>query len=293
MFSVLIPVQNYDVSSLVKAIISDSANSEIPVEIIVSEDGSEPSMFSKNAELHASGHIKHLVFEKERGRSANRNGLAAEASNDYLLFIDADSAIRPGFLKNYANSINKAEVLVGGTAYSKEQKTTATLLRWRYGIRREMISASERNKAPYNSLTANNLCVKKSVFLKILFDESITRYGHEDTLFGFALRDAGTSLLHIDNSVLHLGLESNGRFVEKTYTGIQTLVKLYKAGKVGVDDVRLLRFYYDWNHKGLGLLLNALGSFIGSAAKKNLLSGDPKLSALDFYKLVVLHNELK
>ena len=182
---------------------------------------------------------------------------------------------------------------MGGTAYTEEQKSPETLLRWKYGIKREMIRAEERNKSPYDSLTANNLCIGKEVFLNTCFDESITQYGHEDTLFGIALKKAGNSLLHIDNPVVHLGLESNGRFTEKTFTGVQTLAKLYATGKVSHNDVRLLRFYFNLKYKGLGLLLDVAGDFLSASAKRNLLSENPKLTSLDIYKLVVLHNELK
>jgi glycosyltransferase involved in cell wall biosynthesis len=293
MFSILIPVQNYDVSSLVDALHSDSEASGITIEIIVSEDGSEPSFVAKNAGLKNAGFIKHIVFTQERGRSANRNGLAQEAQFNHLIFIDADSGISPGFLRKYADSIDKADAIVGGTAYTIAQKSPGTLLRWKYGTEREMIHAQARNMAPYDSLTANNLCIGKEVFLKTGFDESITQYGHEDTLFGIALKKAGYSILHIDNPVIHLGLESNGRFVEKTFTGVQTLAKLYATGKVSRHDVRLLRFYFKLRSTGLVFLLELAGDFISTSAKKNLLSEKPKLTSLDIYKLVVLHKELK
>ncbi|MEM9260646.1 MAG: hypothetical protein AAGA62_13425, partial [Bacteroidota bacterium] len=53
-------------------------------------------------------------------------------------------------------------------------------------------------------------------------------YGHEDTLWGQQLAKAGVGILHIDNPVTHLGLETSGVFLEKQHRAIHNLRLLKK-----------------------------------------------------------------
>ena len=68
---------------------------------------------------------------------------------------------------------------------------------------------------------------EKLVFDKIRFNEELRQYGHEDTLMGYQLKKAGIDILHIDNGLVHEGLEINREFLNKTKLGIENLSKLY------------------------------------------------------------------
>jgi hypothetical protein len=88
--------------------------------------------------------------------------------------------------------------------------------------------------------------IEKSVFSKIRFNEELRHYGHEDTLMGYQLRKAGISILHVDNGLIHEGLESNKEFLAKTKLGIENLSKLYDMvtdRKAFSQTVRMLRLY--------------------------------------------------
>lgn len=73
-----------------------------------------------------------------------------------------------------------------------------------------------------------------AIHKKILDDhpipEVIQGYGHEDTLFSSLLEKAEIPIKHIDNPVVHLGLENNQRFLEKGAQAIQNLVLLAEKG---------------------------------------------------------------
>ena len=56
-----------------------------------------------------------------------------------------------------------------------------------------------------------NFMIEKLTFLQHQFDESITKYGHEDTLFGKALQADRIPIIHIDNPLLNKGLDTNDR----------------------------------------------------------------------------------
>jgi len=228
--SVLIPVFDYDIVELVQSM--KSAFDKIPelLEIIIGDDGSSAEYKEKYKSLE-SGVVRLISSEKNIGRAAIRNKLALEARGDHFLFIDADAKL-PGtaeaYMKNWLSVINKSMVICGGTLYhGSPPGDPDRLLRWKYGKRREERKAFERNKKPHACFSAFNVVFDKSVFSKIRFDEELKQYGHEDTLMGYQLRKAGIDILHIDNGLLHEGLESNNEFLDKTKQGIENLSKLY------------------------------------------------------------------
>ena len=58
--------------------------------------------------------------------------------------------------------------------------------------------------------------ILRETFLKHPFDETITHYGHEDTLFGLVLKKEGIKILHIDNPLMNCGLDTNLDVLLKT-----------------------------------------------------------------------------
>lgn len=107
---------------------------------------------------------------------------------------------------------------------------------FQYGHKREEKSAQTRNKTPYQAFTSFNMLIPKKVFLAIKFDESITKYGHEDTLFGIMLEKEKKEILHINNPLYHKGIENNIIFYKrhnnpsyllKNYTKEQNILPNY------------------------------------------------------------------
>lgn len=218
-------------------------------EIIIGDDGSSAEF--KNRYKTLEGECVRIIYsEKNIGRAAIRNRLALEAKGDYILFIDADTMV-PGtaeaYLRKWIPFMNRARVICGGILYrGSKPGDPDKLLRWKYGRKREQRKASERNKHPHNSFSTFNVLFDKSIFSKIRFNEELKQYGHEDTLMGYQLKKAGINILHIDNGLLHEGLESNHEFLIKTKLGIENLSKLYDIvtdKKTFSATVRLLRIY--------------------------------------------------
>ena len=99
-----------------------------------------------------------------------------------------------------------SEVIVGGVSYTDYKKVEKSkLLRWKYGKFREERKAHFRNQRPYASFSACNLFINKKVSQKIRFTESLTKYGHEDTLYGSELEFNSFNVIHINNPIIHLG----------------------------------------------------------------------------------------
>ena len=129
--------------------------------------------------------------------------------------------------------------------------------------RKEQKKASERNKHPYSRFTTFNVLIEKSIFSKFRFYEELKQYGHEDTLFSYQLKKAGIPIYHIDNGLVHEGLESNKEFLAKTKDSIENLSKLYDNvtdKKTFSMTVSLLRLF--WLLKTLNLTRIIAGIFI-------------------------------
>lgn len=230
MISILIPVNDYDIVALVHSMKNGLKKIPEYCEILIGDDGSSPEYRKKYLSLEGDG-VRLIVSEKNIGRAAIRNKLALESKGDHLLFIDADTMI-PGtseaYLLKWLPLINTTRVICGGILYSNAPPGDPDkILRWKYGRRREQKKASERNKYPHASFSGFNFLIEKSVFSKIRFNEELKQYGHEDTLFGYQLKIAGIDVLHIDNGLVHEGLESNREFLNKTKLGIENLSQLY------------------------------------------------------------------
>lgn len=161
-------------------------------------------------------------------------------------------------------------------------------LRWLHGIRREQFSAKERNSEPNKSFMTNNFLISKTIFNKVRFDETITSYGHEDTLFGYELKKNNIIINHIDNPLIHLGLESNEEFIKKTKEGIENLKQIMMQNgyeKVFIRDITLLRWFKLLQKLGIGRILR----FLFKKSEKRLLyylaNNKPRLLFFDLYKL--------
>lgn len=228
--SLLIPVFDYDIVALVYSM--KSAIGKVPefCEILIGDDGSSPEYREKYRSLEDDS-VKVIFSEKNIGRAAIRNKLALEAKGDFLLFIDADAmltATAEVFMLNWLPLMPTYKVICGGTLYHESPPGDPDkLLRWKYGKAKEQIKASERNKHPHNSFSTFNVLIDKSIFFKIRFNEELKQYGYEDRLMGYQLKKAGINVLHINNGLMHDGLESNKEFLNKTKLGIENLSKLY------------------------------------------------------------------
>jgi glycosyltransferase involved in cell wall biosynthesis len=228
--SILIPVNNFDIVALVSSMRNGLDMVPEFCEIVIGDDGSDEDFRKKYKSLE-DGKIRVLVSEKNIGRAAIRNRLISEASGDFLLFIDADTMI-PGtaeaFLRKWLEYIETARVICGGIIYPETMPgDPEKRLRWKYGKQKEQKKASERNKHPYSSFSTFNVLIEKTIFSKLRFYEELKKYGFEDTLFGYQLKKAGINVLHIDNGLVHEGIETNKEFLMKIKFSMENLSRLY------------------------------------------------------------------
>ncbi|NVO32146.1 glycosyltransferase family 2 protein [Hymenobacter lapidiphilus] len=292
--SVLIPVFNNDVRPLVRALLAQAADWHGPVEIRCLDDGSQEPFRVLNRELAGLPGVVYTELERNVGRAAIRNQLAATARYAWLLLLDNDSRLPDDqFLARYRAGRYLAPVLAGGTVYETSPPADDALhLRWLYGCRREARPAAVRQRAPHGQLTLNNLLIQAGVFRELGLDESLTRYGHEDTKFGWLLRRSGIVVQHLDNPVLHDGLEAASVFLQKSHDAVRNLVQLYRTEGLGAD-TRLLGAALRLQRWGLSEAVRTTFSLRQTQVQRNLLSARPSLRQLDALKLYWLLTELR
>ena len=293
MISILIPVKDYDIVALVSSMKDGLEKVPEYGEILIGDNGSSPDFRNKYFQLE-NNYVRVIVSEKNIGRAAIRNRLALEAKGDYLLFIDADTMIKgtaEAYLLAWLPMINTARVICGGISYNETAPGDPDkILRWKFGRKNEQLKASERNKHPHSGFTTFNVLIEKSVFSKIRFNEELKHYGHEDTLLGYQLKKAGINVLHIDNTLIHEGLESNRVFINKTKLGIENLSHLYDKvtdKRVFTSCVPMLRAYNRLSRLRLTRILAGIYINYRDRMEIKLDSADPSLLLFGLYRMTL------
>ncbi len=291
MLSVLIPIYNADVSNLVKQLHEQLIQTGLPFEIICIDDASTVH-FEANNMLQLIKEIRYDTLTNNIGRAAIRNQLALKANFDTLLFIDSDmQVLNSNFIANYLKAIGGHDVVYGGIVYPSNISNKSHTLRWEYGRKKEAISAELRLKDNYLSIKTCNLLIRKNVFLDIQFNESIQQYGHEDTLFCIELEKNGSNVLHIDNPLLHAGLEDADTYLQKVKMACKSLHFIAHSllSKQERNKIRLIYFYEKLDKMGLLVLMNIIYTMLEGKINKNLTSTKPSMLLLDYYKLICYH----
>lgn len=285
MLSILIPTYNYAILALVKNVHQQCLEAKIPFEIICLDDQSDNDYQIENLIISTLPNCIYNVNQTNVGRTRTRQRLAEQAKYNWLLFLDADVIpVTSAFIQHYIDAIQPNTVIFGGYQYEKESTDATKILRYRYGKEREEKYASERNKNPYTYVFSGNMLVPKSIFLNFNYQANEKNYGM-DIYFGYQLYQQHISVLHLDNPILHLGLETNEVYFQKALQGVESRKK-YLLHEKGVDQMNpLVQAYAKLKKLGLTKLVAVGFKIVAPFLKKNILSTNPKLVYFDIYRL--------
>jgi glycosyltransferase involved in cell wall biosynthesis len=291
MLSINIPVYNFEIVNLVKQLVLQADALDIDYEIRVYDDGSDEIFKSLNRNVKNLSNVVYVELETNLGRSAIRNKMGLESEFEYLLFIDADSAVvKPDYLQTFISNSKAGLVLCGGTAYGTTKPVAnEKLLRWTYGHKREAVSAKMRNQSKGFIITSNNFLIPKVVFQQVHFRENIKKYGHEDTLLGYDLYTNNFEIFHIQNPVEHTGLESAQLFLSKTKSALKNL-KLICDTLLSNETDFINQVNFTRKYKMITMLFPVrffqwIFSRYEEKMEKNLKGRHPNLFLFDLYKL--------
>ena len=284
MLSILIPTYNYKVYGLAKELQSQIESIAVPIEIIVIDDFSK-DFKQENKQLNQLPNSRYIFAEKNEGRTATRSKLAELAKFEWLLFLDADTyPKRKNFLGKYLSYIKDTsnDVIFGGINYHDKKPPRDQLLRWVYGRAREAKSVAERSKSPY-FIISQNLLIKKDTFLAANTIKG-NFYGL-DNYFSNQLKRQNAKIGHIDNPVVHLGLEANTVFINKALKAVETTVIFENKGLMDPDQRPLQKSYLKLKGLGLASIFNFIVSKLKAIMERNFVSENPNLFWFDLYRL--------
>ena len=284
--TVCIPVYNQDVTGLVYALIKQTKLTKGFANIVVLDDRSETAFHQKNSVL--SKEVTYIRLDSNIGRSKIRNRFLEYTDADYLLFIDCDSTIIDDtFISCYQKYLEQhhPSVVVGSSVYQSEAPSRQHKLRWTYGSKIESESYEQRRRNSNTTFKTNNFIISKDCFHKVSFNEELSGYGHEDTLFGYELDKKNIIIKQVNNPVLNGELDTNEAFLLKTEEGLSNLLKVWSLTSFDVvllEKIRILNYYYRYKDsvffKGLYFLFRRPSRYLLSAGWSSIV-------LFNFYKL--------
>ena len=281
--SVLIPTYNFNARALVLSLVKQANIESIDAEVVVGDDASTQETAWMN-EVASQPGVRIIHADHNLGRAYICNLMAREAQGKWLLFVDADAVVPKEF--TFTKSLKagfEAPVVCGGLYHPDVNPNPEATLRYRYERNADRHrSALVRSQHPHRQLSTFNLLVRRDIFLNILFDERCTEYGYEDALFGVQLGNKGIPIAHIDNPLVHMGLDTNAEFLQKTETAMRTLQRISHimprdAGVVGAARC-LSRWHLTW-------AMRLFYKVFRKPIQANLLSHHPSLFLFKLYKL--------
>lgn len=293
--SICIPIYNFDVRPLVQALHAQLQDMQGAAELIMIDDASNMYYKSVNKAVAAMG--TYVELPKNIGRAKIRNRFLDYAKGEYLLFLDGDALLMADdFLSRYSAIISqkKPQIICGGRVYPSLLPSAQQALRWRYGHAKESQTADVRAQHPNRSFMTNNFVVQRSLLQRIPFDERLSRYGHEDTLFGFELSKQGVAIVHIDNPILNGDIETNALFMAKTEAAIVNLAEILawrNYDKALIDSMQLSKVYYampPWSRRLWAWVFRHL---VKRPLRWSLLHWRLPLFCFDVYKLGYLSGQ--
>lgn len=284
MLSIVIPTYNCPCVALVNELVRQIDTAQIVAEIIVIDDAStDPAALAANEVIARTKYCRYIKLTENVSIAKVRNRLFAEAQYKYVLSLDADVfPVRNDFVVKYLEAAPTADVVRGGWLYRTDEPQKVCPLRYKYGVRYEVVSVEERRKHPYAQFIAASYLINRETTRDILFDETSGSYGFEDLHFGVQLESAQRTITHIDNPVYHDVGDTSERFIRKTLLAVENIVE--HADVIGGHS-RLLNFYRKVERWHLTWLPRLIYKYLRSPIERQLCSSNPSIWLFTLYKL--------
>ena len=283
MLSILIPTKDYNCRILIEELSRQGERLNVPYEILLGEDGSSYESIEQNRPLEQLPKCRIIEYRENQGRARIRNRLAEEARYENLIFIDSDAIVeKKDYLETYLAALQCCDIVCGGLYHPVIIPSPDCTLRYKYEKDADKKRpASVREKNPYNNFSTFNFAIKRTLFLSVRFDENITEYGYEDTLFGHQIKAFGYPIKHIDNPLLHTGLESNRLYLKKIEQSLKTLYTI----REDIDTTPLLMAYRRLRKVRMVAFYAWLWRSTQTILYDNLMGEKPSLFVFKLYKL--------
>lgn len=299
MISICIPVYNFVILDTVRTLLAQADRWGVDVECVIFDDHSLPYYEERNRALRDEPRVRYLPLIENIGRSKIRNRLADHAKGEWLIFMDCDMIPHDDyFIQRYDQETRgNADVVCGGIHYGGEPKDKNELLRWRTEMRNKRHLERMKRLALHMPVTTGNFMIRRSLYQRVRFNESLTGYGREDQLFSLELEKLGARIIWTDNPLVHLGLEQNETFLSKIEESIFNLVCVWNANPQFRRTMRntsgRLKAALLLRKLGLAPLVEQVFHFFRRPLRYRILCGDSKMWYFNFYQLGYLLGTLR
>lgn len=253
-------------------------------EIIVADDGStEKETIVANRAINNLPGCRLEERPRNEGRARVCNWLIDAARYDHIVLIDSDAAIcTPDFVARYWAARDDADVVCGSLRNPSGACPPGCELRHRYEKKAEAErGVRDFEKTPYLHFSTFNTMLNRSRLGGLRFDTRCREYGYEDALFGLMLRERGLTLKHIDNPLIHTGIDTNESFLKKTEASMRTLHRLKGPMQEASGTSRLFNTLRKLRLDGLFRLSFRL---VRPIIVRNLLGRSPRVPLFQLYK---------
>jgi O-antigen biosynthesis protein len=253
--SIIIPVFN-QWESTHTCLISILENSkDIPFEVLIADDASTDETCNI---LKYASNIKVISNKKNKGFLNNCNDATFHAKGDYLVFLNNDTIVQPGWLKPLLDLIKKDHTIgmVGSRLiYPNGELQEAGGIIWKdaSGCNYGRFDSPERPEYNYlkevDYVSGASMMIKKSLWNEIGgFDKRFIPAYYEDTDIAFEVRKRGYKVMYQPLSIIiHQEGRSHGRDIRSGIKKYQILNKtkflnkwqktLEEGHQFGVSDI--------------------------------------------------------
>ena len=281
--SILIPSYNWDCTPLVLDLLAQLPED---AEIIVGNDKStSPAACQAYQRIAGMEHCRVYEPSQNLGRSRICNRLFDISQGRWILFMDCDTQVPgPHFLQDYLDATvsHPADAYCGGMQNTPECPRGCEL-RWTYeSTTARRWTIEYRRRHPYEVSTTQNFMVSRDAFAQTGFPEEITQYGYEDIVLLMRLQLHGKTIWHLDNSLIHLDIDTNSKFLDKTRQALRTLHSLPRDMR---PQTRMLRAYMALKRWHLHRVLGLVHRLLHPITYRILCSRHVSLRLFQLYKL--------
>ncbi|MBQ0087932.1 MAG: glycosyltransferase family 2 protein [Prevotellaceae bacterium] len=287
MLSIIIPTYNVLCQELVLALQNACLKSSVSdcYEIIVGDDAStDPEISRRTKNIAHLSNCSVITMETNVGKARMVNQLAKIAKYDNLLMIDSDARLYDiSFIENYIDEIkNGYDVVCGGIMTDDEEIEENRQLRYKYELSfTNLRNLYYRSRHPFEYFSTFNVLIRKDIFEKIQYNKRCTKYGYEDTVLGLDLKDMGYNVRHIDNPLIHTGIDSNENFVKKTENSLEILASLDMHYQ---KQIKVSKFCLMLKKYKILPIITLLHRLFGNVERRNIIANS-NLTLFKWYKI--------
>src|SRR5690606_33627815 len=112
-------------------------------------------------------------------------------------------------------------------------------------------------------------------------------YGY-DIYFAKLMRTHNIKTLHIDNEVVHLGLENNAIYLQKSQAALRTYLELWRSKAIDSKDNKLIATFVTLRSLKLHYLASGCHKLFKAPMERILLGANPSIWLFQWYRLSYL-----